>query len=73
MLAAAFSLRLFRSGGLSTLVASAVGLGFVFFFLNQLCASLGRAEIIPPLLAAWTPALLTLLSGITLLAYTEDG
>lgn len=73
MLAAAFSLRLFRSGGLSGLVASAVGLGFLFFFLNQLCASLGRAEIIPPILAAWTPALLTLISGATLLAYTEDG
>ena len=73
ILAAAFSLRLFRSGGLSGLVASAVGLGFVFFFLNQLCGALGRAEIIPPILAAWTPPLLTLLSGVTLLAYTEDG
>ena len=41
ILAAAFSLRLFRSGGLSGLVASAVGLGFVFFFLNQLCGLLG--------------------------------
>ena len=55
ILAAAFSLRLFRIGGLSSLVASAVGLGFLFFFLNQLCQSLGRAEVIPPLLAAWTP------------------
>lgn len=73
MLAAAFSLRLFRSGGVSGLVASAVGLGFLFFAINQLCGSLGRAEVIPPLLAAWAPALLTLLSGATLLAYTEDG
>lgn len=73
MLAAAFSLRLFRSGGLSGLVASAVGLGFVFFFLNQLCSSLGKAEVIPPILAAWIPPLITLISGATLLAYTEDG
>ncbi len=73
ILAAAFSLRLMRMGGLSGLVASAVGLGFLFFFLNQLCQALGRAEVIPPILAAWTPALLTLLSGLTLLAYTEDG
>ena len=73
MLAAAFSLRLFRSGGLAGLVASAVGLGFVFFFLNQLCSALGKAEVIPPLLAAWIPPLVTLISGATLLAYTEDG
>jgi lipopolysaccharide export system permease protein len=73
ILAAAFSLRLFRMGGLSQLVAAAVGLGFVFFFFNQLSSALGKAEVIPPMLAAWSPPLLTLLAGLTILAYTEDG
>jgi lipopolysaccharide export system permease protein len=38
-----------------------------------MCIALGRAEIIPAMLAAWTPPLLALLSGLTLLCYTEDG
>ena len=73
ILAAAFSLRLLRLGGLAGLAASAVALGFVFFFFNQLCSAFGKAEWIPPALAAWAPPLLALLSGVTLLLYTEDG
>lgn len=73
MLAAAFSLRLLRLGGLGALAAAGVSLGFVFFFFNQLCSSLGRAAVVPPLIAAWTPPVLVLLAGITLLFYTEDG
>jgi lipopolysaccharide export system permease protein len=73
VLAAAFSLRLFRLGGLAGLAASGVGLGFAFFFLNQLCTSLGRAGVMPAMAAAWTPPALALLAGFTLLCYTEDG
>jgi lipopolysaccharide export system permease protein len=73
ILAAAFSLRLLRLGGLGALAGSGVALGFVFFFFNQLCSSLGRAGVVPPLLAAWTPPVLVLLAGVTLLFYTEDG
>ena len=73
VLAAAFSLRLMRLGGLPALAGSGVVLGFAFFFFNQMCIALGRAEIIPAMLAAWAPPLLALLSGLTLLCYTEDG
>lgn len=73
VLAAAFSLRLIRLGGLATLAGAGVGLGFVLFFLNQVCGALGEAGAIPPAAAAWTPPLLALLSGFTLLCYTEDG
>lgn len=73
VLAAAFSLRLVRLGGLARLAASGAGLGFTIFFLNQLCNSLGRADVIPAFFAAITPPLLALLSGFTLLCYTEDG
>jgi lipopolysaccharide export system permease protein len=73
VLAAAFSLRLLRLGGLAALAGAGVGLGFLFFFLNQLCTSLGRAAVMPPMLAAWTPPALALLAGFTLLCYTEDG
>ncbi|MBS0296264.1 MAG: LPS export ABC transporter permease LptG [Proteobacteria bacterium] len=73
ILGAAFSLRLMRLGGLAVLASSGVALGFVFFFFNQLCGSLGKGDVIPPVLAAWTPPLLALLSAFTLLCYTEDG
>jgi lipopolysaccharide export system permease protein len=73
ILAAAFSLRLMRLGGLAALAGSGVGLGFVIFFFNQLCEALGKSEVIFPFAAAWAPPVLALLAGFTLLCYTEDG
>jgi lipopolysaccharide export system permease protein len=73
ILAAAFSLRLIRLGGLAGLAGAGVGLGFGFFFFNALCGALGRSGIIPTYAAAWAPPVLALLSGLTLLCYTEDG
>lgn len=73
ILAAGFSLRLIRLGGLAALAGSGVALGFVFFFFDQLCSAMGRAGILPPFAAAWAPPLMALLCGFTLLCYTEDG
>ncbi|HEX8568398.1 MAG TPA: LPS export ABC transporter permease LptG [Caulobacteraceae bacterium] len=73
ILAAGFSLRLMRLGGLAALAGAGVALGFVFYFLDQICSAMGRADILPAFAAAWTPPLLALLSGFTLLCYTEDG
>jgi len=73
ILAAAFSLRLARLGGLAGLAGAGVSLGFVVFFFNQFSGALGRADIIPLFAAAWAPAVVALLSGLTLLCYTEDG
>ena len=73
VLAAAFSLRLLRLGGLAGFAGAGVALGFILFFFNQFCGALGKAEVIPPLLAAWAPPLIALLGGFTLLCYTEDG
>jgi len=73
ILAAAFSLRLMRLGDLARMAAAAVVLGFAFFFLNQFSAAMGSAEVVPPFIAAWLPAVLTALAAFTLLFYTEDG
>ncbi len=73
VLAAAFSLRLMRLGDLAGLAAAGVTLGFIVFFLNAFCGALGATEVIPPVLAAWSPPILALFSGITQLCYTEDG
>ena len=73
VLAAAFCLRLARLGGLAGLAAVGVGLGFLVFFLNQFCGALGSSEVLPAPLAAWAPPALALLTGVTLLCYSEDG
>ncbi|WP_411288824.1 LPS export ABC transporter permease LptG [Phenylobacterium sp.] len=73
VLAAAFSLRLARLGGLAGLAGSGVALGFVVFFFNQFSGALAKADIIPLFAAAWAPAVVALLAGLTLLCYTEDG
>jgi lipopolysaccharide export system permease protein len=73
VLAAAFSLRLVRLGGLAGLVGAGVALGFVMFFFNQFSGALARADILPLFAAAWAPGVVALLSGLTLLCYTEDG
>ena len=62
-----------RLGDLASLVGAGVGLGFIVFFLNEFCGALGSADVIPEGLAAWSPPLLALLAGVTLLCYTEDG
>lgn len=73
LLAAAFSLRLVRLGGLGGLAGAGVALGFVLFFFNEFAGALAGADIVPLGLAAWAPPLVALLSGIALLCYTEDG
>jgi lipopolysaccharide export system permease protein len=73
VLAAAFSLRLARLGGLAGLSGAGVGLGFVVFFFNELAGALAKGDIIPLYAAAWAPPVVALLSGVTLLCYTEDG
>ncbi|KAK0341963.1 hypothetical protein LTR94_024225 [Friedmanniomyces endolithicus] len=73
ILAAAFSLRLMRLGDLAKMSIAAVVLGFAFFFLNQFSSAMGSAEVIPPIVAAWLPPILTALAAFTLLFYTEDG
>lgn len=73
ILAAAFSLRLVRLGGLAGLAGAGVALGFLLYFFNEFAGALADADIIPLALAAWAPPLIALLSGVTLLCYTEDG
>jgi lipopolysaccharide export system permease protein len=73
VLAAAFSLRLARLGGMAGLAGAGVALGFIVFFFNQFAGALARADILPLFAAAWAPPLVALLLGLTLLCYTEDG
>lgn len=73
LIATAFSLRFSRQGGIGLLLAGGVIAGFVLYFLSSLVFELGRTGTIPVLLAAWTPAGISVLLGISSVLYTEDG
>ena len=73
LIAASFSLRLTRLGGISRLVIAGIISGFVLYFASDLATELGLAGNIPVVLAAWAPASVALLLGLTTLFYLEDG
>jgi lipopolysaccharide export system permease protein len=73
LIAASFSLRLARRGGVAILIGSGILFSFFILFLSDVVHALGLANTIPALLAAWTPAWVTLLIGLSILLYMEEG
>ena len=72
-LAATFSLRPPRSGGVASLIVLGIAAGFFIFFMEQILQAFGISQKIPAHLAAWSPALIGLLLGGTALLHLEDG
>ncbi|MDF3024389.1 MAG: permease YjgP/YjgQ family protein, partial [Alphaproteobacteria bacterium] len=73
LLAATFSLRPPRFGGAGALLALGVAIGFFVFFMDSMLGAFGLSQKIPAYLAAWTPAIVSLLLGTTALLHLEDG
>ena len=73
IVAAIFSMQVFRLGKVGRMVLGGVGSGFLLFFLTDLSNALGNAGRIPPIIAAWSPASIALMIGVTVLLYNEDG
>lgn len=73
LLAAAFSLRLTRAGNTGWLIAAGVATAFLLYFVSDLTYAMGLAGKLPVVLAAWTPAVATLILGLAMLFYLEDG
>ncbi len=73
LLAATFSLRPPRIGGTGVLIALGVAVGFFVFFMESMLNAFGISQKIPAYLAAWTPAVVSLLLGTTALLHLEDG
>jgi len=69
----AFSLRLVRRGGTGILVAGGLITGFAFYILSDVIFALGLSGRLPPWMAAWTPAGIAILLGVTTLLHLEDG
>jgi len=73
LLAATFSLRPQRFGGTGAMIGLGVGVGFFIFFMESILQAFGISQKIPVYLAAWTPAIVSLLMGASALLHMEDG
>ncbi|MDC0074427.1 LPS export ABC transporter permease LptG [Alphaproteobacteria bacterium] len=73
LIAATFALRLTAKGGTSLLIVGGVLAGFILYVLSDIVLALGLSGKIPPILAAWTPAGISALIGLSLLFHLEDG
>jgi len=73
IIAATVSLRFVRSGQGGKLILGGVLGGFVLYAFARLVISLGSNGIVSPFMAAWSPSLVAILFGMSILLYQEDG
>ena len=72
-IAASFSLRLFRLGGVARMAAGGVAAGFMLYVATKLIGDLGAAGLLSAPVAAWTPAVIGSMLGSLALLHQEDG
>ncbi|MCI4678746.1 LPS export ABC transporter permease LptG [Rhodoblastus acidophilus] len=73
LIAASFSLKLSRMGGVGVLVLGGVGAGFVLYVATKLVSDLGNAGVLSTPVAAWSPAIVANMLGALTLLNREDG
>ena len=73
LLAAAFSLRFFRFGGVQKMVLGGVASGFLLYVLSKVTDDLSKAQFLPPTVGAWMPAIIGGMVGFVVLLHQEDG
>lgn len=73
LLAAVFTPRSMRRGGTLAVVISGIVAGFILFMTNDVALTFGVSGTIPPFLAAWAPAIASLMLGVAALLQKEDG
>ncbi len=73
LIAAAFSLRFFRFGGIGRMVGGGLVAGFVLYLLTKMVADLGSSGLLSVSVAAWSPAIVGSMLGCLALLQREDG
>ncbi len=73
LLAATVSMRPPRSRGTFMMISGGVFIGFIIFFLSSFLQALGASHQIPVMMAAWSPALIAFLLGLSVMMNMEDG
>jgi lipopolysaccharide export system permease protein len=73
LIATTFSLRMQRRGGTAMMIIGGGVTAFTLFFLSDIVVALGLSATIPVVLAAWTPAGISMMMGAAMLLHLEDG
>jgi lipopolysaccharide export system permease protein len=73
LVAAGFSMRPARRGGVSQMIASGVAAGFALFMVSKIAEEFGNSGALPVVMAAWVPAASGLMLAVALLLHLEDG
>jgi lipopolysaccharide export system permease protein len=73
LIAATVSLRFSRSVNIGRMVLSGIAVGFMLYVIASISRNMGSGGVVPPPLAAWLPAIVATLFGVTVLLHLEDG
>ena len=73
LVAACFSLRFFRMGGIEYMVSGGVVAGFVLYVATKVVSDLGGAGFVSAPAAGWAPEIVGCLFGVYVLLQQEDG
>lgn len=73
LLAAGFSMRSSRRGGVAQMIGGGVAAGFALFVIDKITGEFGEAGTLPVVFAAWAPAGAGFLLATALLLHLEDG
>jgi len=73
LVAAGFSMRPARRGGVARMIGSGVAAGFALFMISKMAEEFGQSGAIPVVLAAWVPAAAGMMLAVALLLHMEDG
>lgn len=73
LVAAGFSMRPARRGGVARMIGGGVAAGFALFLISKLAEEFGQSGALPVMLAAWAPTAAGLLLALALLLHMEDG
>ena len=73
LVAATVCLRFVRFGQVGRMILGGIAFGFVLYILTNLVTALGSNGAVPPMVAAWSPVIVAILFGISILLHQEDG
>jgi lipopolysaccharide export system permease protein len=73
LVAAGFSMRPTRRGGVARMIGGGVAAGFALFMISKLAEEFGQSAAVPVMLAAWAPTASGLMLALALLLHMEDG
>ncbi len=73
LVAAGFSMRPSRRGGVARMIGGGVAAGFALFVASKMAEEFGQTGVLPVVLAAWAPTAAGLMLAVALLLHMEDG